>query len=126
MSSDFPENVREFMRNYINSVAILELLILIKNQPHREWTATEVSAEMRTNPSYASLQLNQLVDAKVLEHTDRKGFYRYRQDSPHHEVILQLEELYHLKKSSIINQIYSQPLDSLRDFANAFKIKRDI
>lgn len=126
MSSDFPENVREFMKNYINSVAILDLLILIKNQPNREWTATEVSAEMRTNPSYASLQLNQLVDAKVLEVAERKGFYRYRQDSPHHDVIVQLEELYHLKKSSIINQIYSQPLDSLRDFANAFKIKRDI
>lgn len=126
MSSDFPENVREFMKNYINSVAILDLLIMIKNQPHRDWTATEVSAEMRTNPSYATLQLNQLVDAKVLDKSEPKGSYRYKNDSPHHDSIAQLEELYHLKKSSIINQIYSQPLDSLRDFANAFKIKKDL
>lgn len=124
MFSDFPDNVREFMKNYINSVAILDLLIMIKNQPAREWTANDVSAEMRTNPSYAMLQLNQLVDAKVIEKSE-KGFFRYKVDSPHHEVIEQLEEFYNLKKSSIINQIYSQPLDSLRDFANAFKIKKD-
>ena len=42
-ASVFPEAVRSFILEHINSVEQLEVLLLLKNQPDREWTAEAVS-----------------------------------------------------------------------------------
>ncbi|MNT57560.1 hypothetical protein D3C72_1949340 [compost metagenome] len=124
MSNDISEELRVFIRKYINSVSLLDVLLMLKRDSSRVWTPEEVSAEMRTNPYYAKTQLEELVAAKILVAISGGG-YQYLADSAHGEIIDQLEHLYNSRRSTVINYIYSQPIDSIRDFANAFKIKKD-
>lgn len=123
MSSDVSEELRQFIRKYITSVSILELLFLLKNVPERNWTPEEVSAEMRTNPTYARTQLEDLVAAKILVKSG-DGYY-FAPEESNLQIIESLEDVYNTHRSTVINYIYSQPIDSIRDFANAFKIKKE-
>lgn len=125
MPNEIPEALRDFMKKYINSVSLLEVLLMIKRDPERAWSAQDISNEMRTNPSYASAQLAELVALKLVVPTERGDAYKFDSQSPHFAVIEALEELYSNRRPTIINFIYSSPIESIRDFANAFKIKKD-
>ncbi|WP_374077405.1 hypothetical protein [Bdellovibrio bacteriovorus] len=125
MSSEIPFEVREFIKKYISSVSLLELLLLLKQNPSRSWTPEELSGEMRTNNSYAALQLGELANVKLVIPADRPNSFRFTENPDDIRIISELELLYSHRRSSLINSIYAQPLDSIRDFANAFKIKKD-
>lgn len=125
MPSEIPEGLRDFMKKYISSVSLLEVLLMLKRDPERSWSAQDISTEMRTNKSYASSQLAELIALKLVVPADREEAFRFDPLSPHSVVITELEELYINRRPTIINFIYAPPIDSIRDFANAFKIKKD-
>lgn len=125
MSNDLPDDIKDFIRKYITSVSLLEVLFILKKDPVKEWSAEDISTEMRTNTSYASSQLSELVNAKLIKASTHKGFYQFPEYSVHADLLTHLEDLYNSHRPSVINYIYSQPLESIRDFANAFKIKKD-
>lgn len=125
MPNEIPEGLRDFMKKYINSVSLLEVLLMLKRDPSRSWTAQDISNEMRTNPSYAAAQLGELIALKLVIPSTREDAYCFDAQSPHSAVIDELEELYSNRRPTIINFIYAPPIDSIRDFANAFKIKKD-
>lgn len=124
MPSEIPEGLRDFIKRYINSVSLLEVLLMLKLDPERSWSALDISKEMRTNPSYASSQLAELVALKLVTATTNDGFC-FNSQSPHLPLIDELEVLYTHRRPTIINFIYASPIDNIRDFANAFKIKKD-
>ena len=125
MPSEIPEGLRDFMKKYISSVSLLEVLLMLKRDPERSWSAQDISTEMRTNRSYASSQLAELIALKLVVPAEREEAFRFDPLSPHSAVIAELEELYINRRPTIINFIYAPPIDSIRDFANAFKIKKD-
>jgi hypothetical protein len=125
MPSEIPEGLRDFMKKYINSISLLEVLLMLKRDPARSWSAKDISNEMRTNPSYASAQLAELIALKLVIPADREEAFCFDSHSIHSAVIAELEELYSNRRPTIINFIYAPPIDSIRDFANAFKIKKD-
>lgn len=123
MPSEIPESLRLFLRRNINSVSLLEVLFLIKRGAPRTWSPEELSVEMRTNPSYAGSQLGELLALKFVVFDGTR--YAYEPSKEDGELIDALEGLYNSRRSTVINFIYSQPIDSIRDFADAFKIKKD-
>ncbi len=124
MSSEIPDDIRDFIRRNIGSVSLLEVLLLMKRKPNKEWRAEEISSEMRTNVSYASSQLAELATAKLIVQGKNGGF-EFPADSIKIEILDRLDMLYSNRRSTLISFIYSQPIDNIRDFANAFKIKKD-
>ena len=123
MSNDIPERLRVYLRKNFNSVSLLDVLFLLKRESQKTWTAEQVSVEMRTNRSYAFAQLTELANANILKKSgDGFVFDPVPEDL---EMIQEIEGLYHARRSTVINFIYSQPIDSIRDFADAFKIKKD-
>lgn len=123
MSNEIPERLRLFLRKNVNSVSLLDVLFLLKRDAQKKWTPEEVSAEMRTNKSYATSQLAELVALKLVSTSEKT--YSYDPQPSDLEVIDELERLYNSRRSTVIGFIYSQPIDSIRDFADAFKIKKD-
>lgn len=123
MLIEVPERLRLYLRQNFNSVSLLELLFLLKRTAPREWTAQEASLEMRTNVSYASSQLNELRAVGAVCLKDQK--YTFNPDQHDVELIEELEALYHSHRSTVISFIYAQPIDNIRNFAEAFKIKKD-
>ncbi|MEK2690552.1 hypothetical protein [Bdellovibrio sp. GT3] len=121
-SGDVTLEIKNFIRKHIHSVTLLDVLFLLKANEQRSWTPEEVSLEMRSNPGYARSQLLELVAMDLLR--EENGSYRYH-NGELGELAGKLEVLYSTRRSTITNFIYSQPIDSIRDFANAFKIKKD-
>ncbi|WP_413581284.1 hypothetical protein [Bdellovibrio sp. HCB288] len=121
-SGDISLEIKNFVRRHIHSVTLLDVLFLLKRNSQRGWTPEEVSLEMRSNPGYAHSQLRELVGIGLL--TEENGRFRFDAGDLS-ATVDKLEVLFNTRRSSIINFIYSQPIDSIRDFANAFKIKKD-
>lgn len=97
---------------------------MIKQDPQRAWCARDLSKEMRTNVDYAASQLALLEYRGFLTSVDQECF-NYNSDNNNKAMVDQLEQYYNLHRATLINQIYSQPIDSIRGFADAFKIKKD-
>jgi len=124
MSDDIPDGVKDFLRRYITSVGHLEILILLFKEPERFWTAQQVSLEQRTNTSLAQIQLEELAQ-KGLVTFDGSGGARFCSEAGHGDIMSKVVAFYTLRRAIVIEFIYSQPLDRIRSFADAFKIKRD-
>ncbi|MGE0527375.1 MAG: hypothetical protein AB7G93_22705 [Bdellovibrionales bacterium] len=123
MFDDIPYEVREFIKRNVSSVGHLEVLMLLKRDPSRSWTADSLSAELRTNPSYATQQLRELLDFGLVAKID--DAFCCSQEPEVLNQLTQLEAVYRLRRTTVINFIYSQPMDRIRDFANAFRLKKD-
>jgi hypothetical protein len=114
--------IAKFIRAYIPSVWALELLLLLRADPDRRWTAAELLKELRASTS--------LVDEN-LAHFERHGLalkdeagWRFAAASPHLEALVAgLAALYRERPMHTIGLI-ARP-DPLQALANAFRIKRD-
>lgn len=121
-SGDISAELKSFIRRQIHSITLLDVLFHLKRHDLRGWTPEEISLEMRSNPGFAKSQLEDLVSLGAVQ---REG-NRYKYCASEHSLLIdKLEVLYHSRRSMLTNYIYSQPIDSIRDFANAFKIKKD-
>lgn len=125
--SDISADVKEFVRRHIDSVHQLELLLLLKRYEDRAWTASELARELYTSSIATEESLRRFVDLKLVSNetkSEQDTAYRYiagEQDGN----VSELMEAYKQYRVRIIDTIFSKSTDSLRDFSNAFKLRRD-
>jgi hypothetical protein len=117
--------VDNFILNYIDSVAELEILALLKNFPELIWTSASISLELRSSDLGASRNLQQLVRKGLISQDIEHFFY-----APNTEELLSALDLtllaYQDRRVSVITAIYSKPAQRIKIFADAFKIgKKD-
>lgn len=69
MSEDraLPEAVAAFVRSSISSVEQLAILLLLRANPFRSWTAAEVGRELRGSEHSAELRLSDLLARELIE-----------------------------------------------------------
>jgi hypothetical protein len=122
MGDDFPPDVKEFIRQNIHSLAQLEVLLALREEPSRCWTTDEITSRLYLQPQMVSGLLSDLV---------RRGF-AVREDTgvryqPANQVaaglIERLAQLYHDRRVAVTTEIFSKPIDSLRAFADAFRLR---
>lgn len=68
-----PEAVTAFIRGAISSVEQLAILLLLRANPFRSWTAAEVSRELRGSEHSAELRLSDLHDRQLIENQSSGG-----------------------------------------------------
>lgn len=124
MEDRIPRNIDDFIMRYIRSVGHLEVLLFLMRYPERAWTAEEISLEMRTNVSYAEKQLSDLSGLVVMR-DDVPRRYQYDAVDEQHELVKKVDELYGSHRHALINAIYSKPIDTIRSFADSFRLKKD-
>ncbi len=126
-NEDIPEEVKRFIADHIDSVEALEVLLLLKDNPDREWGAGDVSRALYTQPESAAARLADLQSINLLAARDESGLlYRYSPgpDNPD-RVVTELSKAYKERRVTVITLIFSKPNEKIRTFADAFKIKRD-
>ncbi len=122
--STLPENVRRLLAEHITSVEQLEVLLLLARSVERTWTAEAVSEELRTSVTSARARLEDL---------ERRGFLlstaegcRFEPAAAHtREAVAALAEAYAERRYTVIELIFSKPIDHLRVYANAFRFRKD-
>ena len=120
-------DVRQFVADHIDSVMMLELLLLMHANPNRQWLSKEVATEMRADSGWVALELEELCRRRILVcHEGPERRYRYAPaDQGVARALEALAKLYGTHRVSVIGMIFSKPVDKLRSFAEAFRFRRD-
>jgi hypothetical protein len=121
------EDVKKFIADHINSLAQLEMLLLLHSRPEKAWTAQAVSQELRLSPASAAMHLADLERRGLLTVSEAaEPLYRYWPQRPDFEpTVDRLAKLYPDYRFTVINLIFSKPPDKIKAFADAFKLKED-
>ncbi|WP_235217097.1 hypothetical protein [Archangium violaceum] len=119
--------MRRFITHHIDSVEQLEILLLLHQQPGRAWNAEAVARELRIASESASERMEDMVHDGLLK---RQGVspeeYRYGPESMKLDnAVRGLATAYAQRRVTVINLIYSKPIDKIRTFADAFRLRKD-
>jgi hypothetical protein len=118
-----PADLRDFILRFIDSVAHLEALLLLRASPQTTWEPPAVAARLYTSAEQAGEVLAQLCTERLL--VCENGQYRYDGQSPEHIAIIdRLADSYAKQLIPITNLIHSKPR-RIRQFADAFKFRKD-
>jgi predicted ArsR family transcriptional regulator len=124
--NEIPPDVRAFIVQRIDSVLQLELMLLLHANAIKHWSADEVAKELRIEASAAQEQLDLLTGRGLLQLSDSDSkLYRYQSSDTSLDATMgKLSGEYASRRVTVISLIYSKPTDTLKSFANAFRIFR--
>jgi len=122
--SGLPEDVRHFLSTHIRSVGELEVLLLLHRDPARWWTAEQVNRELKTSHQSALKHLEDLRDGGLVQErrlADQE--FRFHASDPGLvPVVRTIDSLFKDWIASIVDVIYAPRGNSIRDFAEAFRL----
>lgn len=128
-AEEIPAAVRQFIQSTIDSVDHLEVLLFLMSNPDRGWTVSELGERIRLTPEALVATLADLHVANLLAITagPHLPLYRYAPESTALalEVAQSLHLAYKERRESVIQLIYTRPLDNIKVFADAFRLKKD-
>jgi hypothetical protein len=124
---DFDQALREFIAEHISSIVELELILLLRAQAPRDWSAAEVARELRIEIGWTQQELAALTARGILAMQEgAEPRYRYEPaTSEMADLIARLARLYTERRVTTITIIYSTPRDPLTLFAEAFRLRKD-
>jgi hypothetical protein len=122
------ETVQQFIVKYISSVDQLEILLLLKQNTHRPWSSDDVARTLATDTASMASRMSELVRAGLI--CEKPGTpsptFQYAPSTPElHNAVDELSAVYPQFRVSIINLIFSKPIDKIRTFADAFRLKQE-
>ncbi len=125
MSSDgISEEVRQFIFEHLDSVELLDALLLIRSEPEKTWTAASVASHLRANPASIANRLLTLKKLDLVEElTESEGGYRWRPTPSTLELVMkELALANKVRRHRVLELIFS-PMKRARKFADAFSVR---
>lgn len=117
-----PDDVRDFIVRHIDSVAQLEALLLLRANSNESWDAARAAARLYTGEEEIKAVLTQLRADGLLSHKD--DVYRYECPPETQAKVDRLADVYRRHLIPVTNVIHTKPR-RIREFANAFKFRKD-
>jgi DNA-binding IclR family transcriptional regulator len=120
-----PEDVHRFLYQNIDSVEQLEVLLLLWRTLDRGWTADEVATAVYSHPSSVLRRLAILLGQGLLRERE-PGCYQYApRTADLHDTVTRLDHMYRERRVAVITLIASKPIENVRAFSDAFRIRRN-
>jgi hypothetical protein len=127
MHQEFPPGLKQFIEHHIESVPQLEALLLLRQEPQRQWAAGDIAKALYIPEDAAD---------SLLADFGRRGFailvpsaagcYTYRtRDAESDRLIDELASVYRERRVAVISLIYSKPLNRVQTFADAFRFGKE-
>ena len=121
--NDVPDDIAEFLGRYIDSIAQLEALLLVRRQPDASWTVGSIARRLYVSESDATAVLDTLCSDGLL--TLQKGIYRFAATTDERKAqVDRVDEFYSRHIIPVTNLIHAKPR-RLREFSDAFKFRKD-
>lgn len=121
MASEMPERVRQLLDRHISSVEQLELLFLLHEDASASFTPDAAARRIGTTGHSARIRLVELVGGGLARESD--GTFSYAPGA-HDAAVADLRRLYSTHRVRIISRIFDKPPESVRNFADAFRLKK--
>ncbi|HWL65469.1 MAG TPA: hypothetical protein VNP73_05790 [Actinomycetota bacterium] len=121
---DVSKNVRDFLARFIDSVELLEVLLLARAAPEKAWSTKDVARALTLSDESADLRLRQLAGRGLLAADIKGGTFTYSPESADMDkTIDDVAETYAKRRTTVIGLIFSGPSPSVRGFADAFRLR---
>lgn len=118
--------VDRFILEQIDSVPHLEALLLLFNSQPKVWTAAEMANALYVRQDQAEKILEGLVQRELIATGPRPPVYFYSAEDGNRNLLLDaVNEIYRREVVRISSLIHSKASAGVRDFARAFRIKKD-
>jgi hypothetical protein len=127
MSYTLPPDVVDFARAHLRSVADLQILLTCIDTRERWWDVKAISHQVGLAVREARVTLDHFVSANLLDiRVTDDVRYRFRPGTPEAETAaLAFASAYKAHPVAVLGLIGSTARGNLRDFADAFRIRRD-
>lgn len=123
VEGELPVETKRFIDRHIVSVEQLDVLLLLHGEPARDWSATEINAQLRSQESSIAKWLAVLESMRLVRQAAAR--YRYSPDSPEVEQhVAALVAAYRERRIRVIEYIFSKSNENLLSFARAFDLRR--
>jgi hypothetical protein len=125
--AEIPASVVWFVRDHVTSLDELELLLLLLQSPDKWWDASSAARETGTDTTSARRTLERFASQNLLA-IAVTGDVRYRfqpGDARLRQAADAFNAVYRTNRLAILHLVTGRQQRSLRDFANAFRIRRD-
>jgi predicted transcriptional regulator len=116
-------DIQQFLERNVHSIEQLEILLLLRASPDREWTVREVYQRVLTNETSVAQSLGKLSEHGLVRKADESAFQF--ETSPNTEKILEeLAQLYKEKPTRILYALYGAQRPELEAFTQAFRVRK--
>lgn len=124
MASELSQNLERFIRERLPSTEQIEIVLLLRADRERSWSAPEVAQKLGTPPESTAMRLFLLASNGVVTFDGSGGVPRYRYNAADETLIDELAEVYQSRPGAIHDVVGAPVRDPLRSFADAFKLKK--
>lgn len=125
MSKQISEGVKRFVREKIQTVPKLEVLLLLHRERSRRFTLAEVASELHCENDTAREQLIALESIGLVEVDFDRSKYRYQPANKNlSSIVDRLAVAYPKQRVPILSAILTEDPNKVRRFVEAFKLVR--
>lgn len=119
------EGLKRFLREQVQTVLRLEVLLLLHRNESRSFAASEVARELGFDKDLAQQQLAALANLTLVEANADDGKYKYHPaDSTLQSMVDELAAGYARQRVPILSVILAEHPDRTRCFSEAFRMIR--
>lgn len=128
MGNDFiPEEIEQFILKYLDSIAQLECLLLLRGDQQTLWGVENLAQRLYISERDTREILTRLCnDGLIAVKRGKPRSYKYQPNAPElQQLVDRLSDLYARYLVPITNLIHSKPKSRVREFADAFKLRKE-
>lgn len=121
-----PDEVRDFLLGHIDSIAQLEALLLLRDDPACAWSAETLAKRLYITTQEAAVVLERLAtDSFLAAAPDALGDYQYHPASGELATMIdRVAALYAEYLIPVTHLIHAKPRTRVQEFADAFKLRK--
>ena len=125
MAEEFSPELMQFIAQHIESLAQLETLLLMRQDPQRHWECAELSRLLYITPDMCGGLVDELEKRGIVVRVaESDAQYRYQPAHADFDRLLgELARIYQDRRVAVITQIYSRPQKKIQTFADAFRLR---
>lgn len=118
--------VNQFIFDEIDTVPHLEALLLIWNSRPQPWTVENLASRLYVSQETVVRLLNDLMNRNLISKmTAQPEGYRYQSSLEQDELLADVDAVYRREVVRISTMIHAKPSASVREFARAFRLKKE-
>lgn len=119
-------DVHALILERIDSVAQLEVLLLLLRDPAKVWTSHTLAKELRVTEPWTNSQLQLLTQHNLaVKVSGVAGGFRYGADPVTHATVQDLARAYQSHPVAVVTLIYTKPNRALQSFSDAFRLRKE-
>ena len=117
-----PREIESFIASCIDSVEQVEILLALRADALRRWTAEELSRSLHSSAQSVHLRLQRLVACGLV--ASEGALYVYGASRNTDDLVRRFLELYAHRRTAVIERIFSDSTDPMQSFADSFLLRR--